>query len=88
MSLNTHFVVKFINDAELANKKPKYFVDLTSGVAAYFLLSPTGETIIGFNHAELDGKYFGCQILISGFNTDIKVRKCAWAAEWTEWETR
>lgn len=84
---DVRFSVRFINDVELVNKKPKYFVDLTQGVAVYFLLSPTGHTIIGFNHGSSDALCFGCQILISGFNTDIKIRNCAWATEWSEWRT-
>ena len=84
---DVRFSVRFINDVELVNKKPKYFVDLTQGVAVYFLLSPTGDTIIGFNHGSSDALCFGCQILISGFNTDIKIRNCAWATEWSEWRT-
>lgn len=71
----------------MTSQTPKYFADLQSGIFVYFLTCPTGESVFGFNFSEHDGIYFGCQILISGYNMDIKIRKCSWATEWSEWRT-
>lgn len=87
LKINIPLVVKYIDDTKMTSQNPKYFADLQSGVFVYFLVCPTGESVFGFSYGENNGLYFGCQILTSGFNMDIKIRKCAWATEWSEWRT-
>lgn len=87
LKINIPLVVKYIDDTKMTSQNPKYFADLQSGVFVYFLVCPTGESVFGFSFGGNNGSYFGCQILTSGFNMDIKIRKCAWATEWSEWRT-
>ena len=72
---------------ELRNKKPSYFSELQHGVMAYFLTCPTGESIIGFSFDTNNDHTFGWQALVCGQSTEVKVRNCAWQAEWSEWRT-
>lgn len=85
--MNIPLVVKFIDDTKMTTQNPKYFADLQPGAFVYFLACPTGESIFGFSFGEKDSICFGCQICISGFNTDIKIRNCAWQDKWSEWIT-
>lgn len=87
LKINIPLVVKFIDDTKITSQNPKYFADLQSGVFVYFLVCPTGESVFGFSFGENNGSYFGCQILTSGFDMDIKIRNCAWATKWSEWRT-
>ena len=87
LKINIPLVVKFIDDTKITSQNPKYFADLQSGVFVYFLVCPTGESVFGFSFGEINGSYFGCQILTSGFDMDIKIRNCAWATKWSEWRT-
>lgn len=87
LKINIPLVVKYIDDAKMAIKPPKYFTDLHGGVFAYFIACPSGESIFGYSFGENDNTFFVWQMLISGFNTDLKVRNCAWQTEWSEWRT-
>lgn len=87
LKINIPLVVKFIDDTKITSQNHKYFADLQSGVFVYFLVCPTGESVFGFSFGENNGSYFGCQILTSGFDMDIKIRNCAWATKWSEWRT-
>ena len=80
-------IVTNIDLAAFEDKNPKYFADLHHGTNIYFLLYGDGKYLIGFSFGESNNTFFGWQMLVSGFNTDVKVRNCAWATEWSEWRT-
>lgn len=83
---NIPLVVKYIDDTELKNKNPSYFSELQPGVFAYFITCTTGEALIGLSFGtDNNNLSFGWQMLITGHSTDVKVRNCGWAAEWSEW---
>jgi hypothetical protein len=50
-------------------------------------MCPSGECVLGFSFGENNNTFFGWQMLVSGFTTDVKVRNCAWKTEWSEWRT-
>ena len=87
LKTNIPLLVKYIDDTKMVSQNPKYFADLQQGMFVYFLLCPTGESVFGFSLAENNGRFFGCQILITGYSTDVKVRNCAWTTEWSEWKS-
>lgn len=73
--------------AAFEDKNPKYFANLQQGTYIYFLLYGDGKYLIGFSFGESNNTFFGWQMLVSGFTTEVKVRNCAWATEWSEWVT-
>ena len=80
-------IVTNIDQGAFEDKNPKYFADLQQGAYIYFLLYGDGKYLIGFSFGESNNTFFGWQMLVSGFNTDVKVRNCAWQTEWSEWIT-
>lgn len=80
-------IVTNIDLKAFEDKNPKYFADLHHGINIYFLLYGDGKYLIGFSFGENNNTFFGWQMLVSGFNTDVKVRNCAWATEWSAWRT-
>lgn len=78
-------IVTNIDQTTFEDKNPKYFADLHHGTYIYFLLSVDGRYLIGFSFGESNNTFFGWQMLVSGFNTDVKVRHCAWQTEWSAW---
>lgn len=85
--MNIPLVVKYLDDNKMAIQPPKYFTDLHEGMFAYFLTCSTGEAVFWYSFGESNNTYFLWQMLISGFNTDLKVRHCNWQTEWSEWRT-
>lgn len=86
LKTNIPMVVKYIYDAEMLNKDPKYFCDLQPGVFVYILICPTGDGVIGFSYGESKGKYFAWQMYMSGYQLTAKIRNCGWGNAWTEWK--
>lgn len=86
LKLNVPIVVN-MDTLAFEDKNPKYFANLQHGIYIYFLLYGDGKFLIGFSFGESNNTFFGWQMLASGFNTDVKVRNCAWATEWSEWKT-
>ena len=86
LKLNIPLVVKFINDNGMLERTPKYFCDLQAGMFVYILICPTGDGVIGFDYGEMNGKYFGWQMFMSGFMLEGKIRNCGWADTWSEWK--
>ena len=80
-------IVTNIDLEAFEDKNPKYFADLHHGTNIYFLLYGDGKYLIGFSFGESNNTFFGWQMLVSGFNTDVKVRNCVWATEWSAWRT-
>ena len=80
-------IVTNIDQTAFEDKNPKYFADLHHGTNIYFLLYGDGKYLIGFSLGESNNTFFGWQMLVSGFTTDVKVRNCAWQTEWSEWRT-
>ena len=86
LKLNIPIVVN-MDVLAFEDKNPKYFANLQQGIYIYFLLYGDGKYLIGFSFGESNNTFFGWQMLVSGFTTDVKVRNCAWATEWSEWRT-
>ena len=80
-------IVTNIDQTAFEDKNPKYFADLHHGANIYFLLYGDGKYLIGFSLGESNNTFFGWQMLVSGFNTDVKVRNCTWTTEWSAWRT-
>ena len=80
-------IVTNIDLAAFEDKNPKYFADLHHGAYIYFLLYGDGKYLIGFSLGENNNVFFGWQMLVSGFTTDVKIRNCVWQTEWSEWRT-
>ena len=74
-------IVTNIDLEAFEDKNPKYFADLQQGAYIYFLLYGDGKYLIGFSFGESNNTFFGWQMLVSGFNIDVKVRNCVWATE-------
>ena len=85
LKLNIPLVVKYIDDVGMLDREPRYFCDLQSGVFAYILICPTGDGVIGFSLGENNGKCFGWQMFMPGFQLATKTRNCGWADTWSEW---
>lgn len=86
LKTNIPMVVKYIDDAEMLNKDPKYFCDLQPGAFVYILICPTGDGVIGFSYGGSKGKYFAWQMYMSGYQLTAKIRNCGWGNAWTEWK--
>ena len=80
-------IVTNIVQTAFEDKNPKYFADLHHGANIYFLLYRDGKYLIGFSLGENNNTFFGWQMLVSGFTTDVKIRNCVWQIEWSEWRT-